>query len=146
MLKLLINFLLGALLATIFLPVLVGAELSPHVYARLQNSAAEKLHIMVAEVKTSGWLRQLFSGEVLVEVQAKVLRVDSSAAGLVPGAMIRISYRHQKMAADRLGPSEIPILSAGEVVPAFLEHVAGDVYAPAARGRSFRPVKGVEID
>jgi outer membrane protein OmpA-like peptidoglycan-associated protein len=127
------------ILVTTIMPLQAGAELPPSAYAGFQQSAGEKLDIRVIEVETSGWLRALVFKDVRVAVQAEVLRVDRSASGLLPGKTIYISYRQEKRSAGWVGPGQVPSLSKGEVRPAFLEHVEGNVYAPAAGARSFGP-------
>ena len=138
-LNLSLKLFLCTILATGIMPLQADAELPPSAYAGFQQSAGEKLDIRVINVETSGWLRELVFKDVRITVQAKVLRVDRSASGLLPGKTIYISYRQEKRPAGWVGPGEVPSLSTGEVRPAFLEYVEGNVYAPAARARSFEP-------
>lgn len=129
------------LLAIALLVTAARAELPPDAYRDMQRAAPEAVEIRVAAVDVSICWFWLCDGRD-VEVEAEVVGVTRSAAGLKPGARIRIHYRHVPL-GGRSGPRAIRIVRAGETTPAFLEKAAAGHFEAAARGASFDPpVKG----
>ena len=121
------------------------AELPPSVYEELQQKAPEALFIEVTSVdvdrsfaKPSGcsW----FDFEVIrnVTLEARVIRVIRSEAGVRPGEVIRVEYASINRCSGYNGPRSIDLLRRGDRVRAFLAR--GDragVFVPAARGATF---------
>ena len=74
-----------------------------------------------------------------IMAEARVETVTRSASGLKPGDTIRISYVHLDHKQPLAGPSEPDVLQKGRGYPAFLSKAEkGKVYAPAAKGYSFK--------
>ena len=110
------------------------AELPPHAYKEMQESAPEYIDIVVLKVKTE----KLTDG-VKVEMEAKVTGAKRSESNLKAGDTIVIRYFHDPRGL--LGPAPIPIRDEGKSYPAFLVKEDGnDFYEPAAMGRSFSVV------
>ena len=121
------------------------AELPPSVYEDLQKNAPEALVIEVTSVdahrrfaKPAGcpW----YDFEVIrnVSVEARVVRVTRSAAGLRPGDVIRVEYSSVNRCSGFNGPRSIDVLHRGDRVEAYLAR--GDragLFVPAARGATF---------
>lgn len=105
------------------------AELPPAAYAKYQADAPEALDLHVRAVNVIG------SKPSTVTVDADVIGVTRSAAGLKIGDVIQIHYTSHvgEMIA---GPSPMPILQMDDHCPAFLKK-EGSTFVPAAGGRSF---------
>jgi len=127
-------------LFTLTLVPFAAAELPPSVYRDLQAKAPEVAVITVTSVSHSAKKRE---GDVLdtVTLVAKVRRVSRTRRHLHKGDFITISYTHVTHSQSIAGPSEIPILSKGQTVPAYLTFVSQHAFAPAAKGHSFDTVK-----
>lgn len=120
--------------------VAARAELPPSAYEKRQKDAPEHVEIRVASVKTE---EKKERGGVRIEVraQAQVGRVHRSASGLKTGDAIRLRYTHTRPKEPIAGPSEVPIVRAGETCPAFLARDEKDgTYVPVAGGYSFQAV------
>ena len=135
--KLRFNIRIALLSITIALVINVQpslAELPPHAYKEMQESAPEYIEIEVLKVKTE----KLTDG-IKVETEAKVTGVKRSESNLKTGDTIAIKYFHDTRGL--IGPAPIPILDEGKSYPAFLVKEDGnDFYQPAAIGRSFSVV------
>ena len=117
------------------------AELSPSYYKQLQQEAPESLVIKVLSVKTVE-TSEPQRKKIAVTVEAQVEKVERSNSGLKRGSAIHISYVHYRNELPTPGASEVPILKKGQVYPAYLtKNKNGEVYAPAAGGRSFHEIK-----
>lgn len=125
------------LAATVLVGASARAEIAPDEYAKMQRAAPEGLRIRVDEVETSTcWFWLCSSQDVTVE--ASVLEVLRSAAGLRAGDRIVVKYVHRPLRDDESGPRAIPILEEDDVVPAWLAKAEGaSHFVPAARGASF---------
>ena len=132
--KLRFNIRIALLSITIALVINVQpslAELPPHAYKEMQESAPEYIEIEVLKVKTE----KLTDG-IKVETEAKVTGVKRSESNLKTGDTIAIKYFHDTRGL--IGPAPIPILDEGKSYPALLVRADGnDFYEPAAMGRSF---------
>ena len=117
-----------------------AVELPPYVYRDMQAKSPERLTVKVKSVKTEERdepARKLTA----VTAEAEVVAVERTASELKPGQTIRIRYTHADHKEPMAGPSQVPILRAGETYPAFLgKNKEGDTYAPAAGGYSFEVV------
>ena len=135
--KLRFNIRIALLSITIALVINVQpslAELPPHAYKEMQESAPEYIEIEVLKVKTE----KLTDG-IKVETEAKVTGVKRSESNLKTGDTIAIKYFHDTRGL--IGPAPIPILDEGKSYPALLVRADGnDFYEPAAMGRSFSVV------
>lgn len=113
------------------------AELPPYVYADLQAEAPEVLTIHVEAVRTTG------SGSVTtIIVEAVVVTVERSTAGLRSGDRLSIGYEREQHADGWTGPSPVPLLRQGTETLAFLAPATGNdasAFRPAAGGWSFGP-------
>jgi hypothetical protein len=79
---------------------------------------------------------------IMVELEARVVRVIRSADGLDTGEIIRIHYpTYDQAAVPRLRPGDMlmPIPPAGSRVPAFLRRSEDGWFEPAASWSSFDP-------
>lgn len=121
----------------IMLSATATAELSPQVYADMQNASPEFLQIRVEQVDT-GWCF-LICRSRNITVTATVTAVTRTATQLTVGDTITIHYKHQRPIPGFVGPSPIPILEAGQTYPAYLEVDDENpaIYTPRARGQSF---------
>jgi hypothetical protein len=115
--------------------------LSPSYYKKLQEEAPESLIIKVLSidtVETSEPQRK----KIAVTVEAQVEKVERSSSGLKRSSAIRISYVHYRNELPTPGASQVPILTKGQVYPAYLtKNKNGEGYVPAAGGFSFHEVK-----
>lgn len=111
------------------------AELPPQAYREWQTKAPEYLEIKVDKASPPAAMKT-----VAVDVVATVVKVHRSATGLKAGDKIHILYTHEVYDRPIAGPSPIPLLHAGDAVPAFLAKGDKGIYQPAARGRSFSPL------
>jgi hypothetical protein len=130
--------------ALLLIAAVASAELPPEVYEELQRKAPEVLFIEVTSVdvdrqikKPSGcsWLE--FEVVRNVELEARVIRVVRSAAGVRPGTVIRVEYPSNNRCEGYNGPRSIELLRKGERVNAFLVRGDRGVFVPAARGATF---------
>lgn len=123
------------------------AELPPYVYEDLQQKAPEALLIEVTSVdvgrrfaKPDGCSWYEFEVIRNVSVEARVVRVTRSAAGLRPGDAIRVEYASINRCSGYNGPRSIDMVRRGDHIRAFL--AKGDragLFVPAARGATFTP-------
>jgi len=106
------------------------AEPPPGTYDRLRVEAEDAVTFQVTSVKEA-------AGEKAKEVtvEAKVLGVERSKAGLKKGDAVTITYSVPTIL--RPGPTPVPVLDRDGVYPAFLNK-RGKTFAPAAAGSSFR--------
>ena len=119
------------------------AEINPLEYARMQQSAPERLVIQVLKVTTRR--QSLFSTTRIVTVNARVEVVSYSESHLSEGDTITIEYTTFKPGRGWVGPRPIPILKQRTSYPAFLVlDRERTLYVPAARGYSFAPQLPVE--
>ena len=129
-----------AMVAAVFVPVGLRAELPPQVYRQRQAAAPEVLVIRVKSVKT---IETQQAGHTLVAnvVEAVVEHVARTSKALKPGLVITIMYTQRQSTQPMTGPSEVPSLNESEIRPAYL---AWDkelkAFAPAAGGFSFTKV------
>lgn len=121
-----------AAFALLFCVGLASAELPPSAYTAMQKGATEVLEIKVHCARRGLWISP---GEKVSAIVTKVVR---SANGVKVGQMIEIRYRHRPL-RGAAGPSPIPLLEKGDVVPAYLS-LDGQHFRPAAGGYSFREV------
>lgn len=131
--------------ALLLVAAVAWAELPPSVYEDLQKKAPEELFVEVTSVDVHrrfakpsgcGW----FDFEVIrnVELEARVIRVVRSQAGLRPGDVIHVEYQSINRCSGFDGPRSIDLLRRGDRVQAFLAR--GDragLFVPAARGATF---------
>jgi hypothetical protein len=116
------------------------AELPPSAYRQLQKNAAEVLVIKVDTVQTKTQ-EQPKRKLIRVNAQAQVREVFRTKTGLKPGALIQIRYEHSQFKNPMPGPSQIPILKPGQVLPAYLMVDRNKKeYLPVAGGYSFNTV------
>lgn len=121
----------------IMLSATATAELSPQVYADMQNASPEFLQIRVEQVDT-GWCFFICRTRT-IKVTATVTSVVRTATQLAVGDTITIHYEHQRPIPKFVGPSPIPILEVGQTYPAYLrrETETPAIYTPTAMGQSF---------
>lgn len=115
------------------------AELSPDVYKQMQANSPESLVIRVLSVKTKNRDEPRLV-RVSVAVEARVEQVNRTQSGLKPGAVIRIKYDHRRHKEPMAGPSQVPVLKKGQILPAYLKKNDTADYAPAAGGYTFETV------
>ena len=117
----------------------VRAELPPWVYGQQQREAPLRLELEVLAVQR--W-PALQPQQLLV--QARVLAVVRQPRGarLRPGDRLQLRYPlPPQHPSGWVGPAPLPLLSAGQMVPAWLtpDPAATGLYRPAAGGHSFGP-------
>lgn len=135
-----IRLLCGLVIACVSAFSLIYAELPPFAYKDMQAKAPEAIQIEVQSVTAKSSKQQRFE-LISYTVTAKVLAVDRTATGLVPGKVIEIRYEQRNYVEPLAGPSEVPTLKEHEKVPAFLTRAEGQsYYTPAAGGYTFRKV------
>jgi hypothetical protein len=135
----LLSYLGAAVLATLLVTLAMlpsRAALRPEIYDELRIGAPEVLMIEVVSVKQ----KSVPSDEIEVTVEAKILHVEQSKAGLKKGEQVIISYRIRNPKLPSIpGAGDPPILEQGGVYPAFLSLAAGGkIYKPTAHHWSFR--------
>jgi hypothetical protein len=137
---------LGLIVVTTLLWLTFGtlswAELPPSAYKQMQQKAPEVLVIKVDTVQTKTQ-EQPKRKLIRVNAQAQVREVFRSKTGLKPGAVIQIRYEHSQFKNPMPGPSQIPILKPGQVLPAYLmvnRNKNKKEYFPVAGGFSFQTV------
>ena len=114
----------------------VRADLSPREYRRLQRDSPEELRIEVLGVHERPLREREREFEIVVE--AKVRRINRTAARIREGDVIKITYVHHRRERPVPGPGEPPILEQGKSYPAFLTKVEGErIFKPAAGSFSF---------
>ena len=116
------------------------AELPPWVYGQEQREAPVRLELEVLTVQR--W-PALQPDQLLV--QARVLSVLRQPRGsrLRPGDRLQLRYSlPPQHPSGWVGPAPLPLLAAGQRVPAWLtpDPAVPGAYRPAAGGRSFGPV------
>jgi hypothetical protein len=133
----------GAKISCLIFALIVGsipltlAELPPSVYQQWRQAAPESLAIKVLSVKQTVQ-NEPNEKRVGVAVQAQVLTVERSQSGIKPGAIITINYVHHEYDRTLAGPSQVPILRAGQECSAYLKKDENRAsYSPAAGGHSF---------
>jgi hypothetical protein len=119
-----------AVLSVLCFTSMAHAALPPGSYDKLRIEAQEAVTIVVqsAKVVEAGNSKH-------VTIEAKVLGVERSKAGLKKGDKITIKYSVPSVAMP--GPVPTPILEADGFYPAFLNKSGSD-YVPAAHGWSFK--------
>ncbi|WP_428738596.1 hypothetical protein [Sulfurimonas sp.] len=124
------------LLVLTFLSTLLFAELPPYYYKNLQNASQENLIIEVNHVHQS---ISILSNNIVLDVNATVLKVQHSQSNLQKGDTIRIKYsRVLKHPTGWVGPSEPLILEERTSYKAYLKQFENSkLYLPDARGKSF---------
>lgn len=129
-----------AALASFWTITAARGELPPYAYREMQNEAPEALTIKVTTVRTkSKW--GFHSKDTTYNVEAVIEKVERTATGLKPGAVIEIAYTQRRHHQPIPGPSEVPSLKKGKVCPAYLEREKnGTGYLPTAGGYSFETV------
>jgi hypothetical protein len=122
---------------------LAFGELAPEVYRAMQREAPEVLYVEVLDVDIDRELHKppgcgFFDFEIVrnVVMQAKVLRVVRSRAGVRPGATIGVTYASVRRCSGFVGPRSIPVLDEGTKTYAYLAS-AKRGFEPAALGASF---------
>ena len=118
----------------------VRAELPPWVYGQEQRQAPYVLELLVRSVHRM----EAGTETEQVRVQAQVLMVTRQppAARLRAGDTITVRYAvPPSRPSGWVGPAPLPVLQAGERLPAWLAPDASlpGVLQPAAGGRSFGP-------
>ena len=114
----------------------VRADLSPREYRRMQREAPEELRIEVLGVHERPLREREREFEIVVD--AKVRRINRTAARIHEGDVIKITYIHHRRERPLPGPGEAPILEQGKVYPAFLTKVERErIFKPAAGSFSF---------
>jgi hypothetical protein len=116
---------------------LVGAnaELPPSAYEEKQKAAPEYLSIEVVRVDVEPGAEP---GQQIVHAIAIVTKVERTATGIQPEALITLAYPVTQRPPGFVGPGEIPILTEGEKTIAYLAKNEEDgTYAPVAGVMSF---------
>jgi hypothetical protein len=109
------------------------AELPPGTYDNLRIGATEALIVQVLSVKTQ---KESEAGVLRVTIKAKAIAVQRSKTGVKKGSEISIQYTHDSRNIP--GPRKIPVLTKGEIYPAFLSRSDNaKIYQPVAYGESF---------
>jgi hypothetical protein len=111
------------------------AALRPEIYDELRIGAQEVLVIEVVSVKQ----KSVSNDQIEISVEAKILNVERSKAGLRKGEQITISYKIRNPKLPSIpGAGDPQILEQGSVYPAFLNRAAGSkIYEPTAHKSSF---------
>jgi len=122
----------------------VRAELPPCVYGQEQRQAPYVLELLVRSVHRMEAGTETDTETEQVRVQAQVLMVQRQprAARLRAGDTITVRYAlPPSRPSGWVGPAPLPVLQAGERLPAWLAPDASlpGVLQPAAGGRSFGP-------
>ncbi len=121
------------------------AELPPWVYRDFQQRAEESLTIRVVAVsamRRGGIHPDGVSRTIVTKVEAKAVveTVRRSASSLKRGETIDIVYDRVDLPPGMAGARPIPVLKAGDVLPAYLNRLPnGGAYTVAAQGASFDP-------
>jgi hypothetical protein len=111
------------------------AELPPSAYEAKQKAAPESLSIEVVRVDIEPGTEP---GQQIVNAIVIVTKVERTATGLEPEALITLSYPVTQRPPGFVGPGEIPILTEGEKTIAYLAKNEEDgTYAPVAGIMSF---------
>jgi hypothetical protein len=121
-----------------FLSILPAArgELSPREYRRMQREAPEELRIEVLGVHERPIREREREFEVVID--AKILRINRTAARIQEGDVIKITYVRHRREQALPGPGEPPLLERGKVYPAFLSKIERErIFKPAAGSFSF---------
>jgi len=115
----------------------VRADLSPREYRRMQRDAPEELRIEVLDVRERPLREREREFEIVVD--AKVRRINRTAARIRDGEVIKITYIRHRRERPLPGPGEPPLLERGKSYPAFLMKVEGErrMFKPAAGSFSF---------
>jgi hypothetical protein len=114
----------------------VQANLSPREYRRMQREAPEELRIEVLGVHERPLREREREFEIVVD--AKVLRINRTAARIRDGEVIKITYIRHRRERPLPGPGEPPLLEQGKSYPAFLMKADGPRrFKPAAGSFSF---------
>ena len=115
------------------------AELPPWVYGQEQRAAPLRLELEVLTVQRWPLLQP---SQLLVRAQVLAVIRQPRGGRLRPGDRLQLRYplpaQHPR---GWVGPAPLPLLSAGERVPAWLapDPAGSGVYRPAAGGYSFGP-------
>jgi hypothetical protein len=120
------------------------AELPRREYYRLQREAPEEFRIEVVRVNEAPDGEGERRGRAMViDVEAKVLRVNRTAARVHDGEVIHIVYRLHRRERAFPGPGEPQPPERGQEYPAWLAKVEGERHAfqPAAGVYSFERVE-----
>ena len=126
----------GGLVVVAGLAVTACADLSTREYRRLQRDSPEVVRIEVVNIHERAVREREREFEVVVE--AKVVRIERTAARIHDGEVIRITYPRHRRERPVPGPGEPPLLERGKVYPAFLTKVEGERrFAPSAGAFSF---------
>ena len=115
-----------------------GEVLSDNLAQMEQLQAPEKMIIDIISVRknSKGFLWGPTANQE-VEIEARVVEIDRSKSGMVPGSIIRIRYERPTMASTELSPPPIP--KQGRSTPAFLVK-RGEWFYPVAHHLSFSPM------
>jgi len=135
--------------AVVFCTLALPAEEPPRLSRKWLEEAKEKCVIVVEEARVKDISDNRYRWK-LVNIKARVEKVERTSTGLRPGMVIYVKYIHT---FDKLpGPSSIPVLRKDHRYRAFLNPVEGRIddrdllldgwdrsrqYAPAALGKSF---------
>lgn len=123
--------LLAAVLCAWLMPAI--AALPPQAYIAKAQQAPDAVRLKVLSVD-----RQVAGRVTEITLQGEVIEVRRSESGLTPRDRIEIRYSIVQRPPDVVGPGQPGIPAEGEVVCAFLHHVAGTThYSPAAGGATF---------
>jgi hypothetical protein len=114
------------------LSLAVRADLSEREYRRMQREAPEVVRIEVLGVRERPVREREREFEVIVD--AKVLRIQRTAARIHDGEAIRITYLRHRRERPVPGAGEPPVLERGKVYPAFLTKVEGEKLFKLAAG------------
>jgi hypothetical protein len=133
MLRLTFTILLLVPVATLF------AEINPMYYREMQEKAPERLRIRPTDVSRDWyfWRRTR-----KVKVEAEVISVVKSAAGLSKGNKVYFEYETYEPEQGWAGPRPMPLLEEGVECDFFGEKTGvnkkkGVILEPGARGYSF---------
>ena len=116
------------------------AELPPWVYGQEQRQAPYVLELLVRGVHTMAAGAE--PEQLRVKAQVLAVKRQPAASRLRPGDAITLRYALPvSRPAGWVGPAPLPLLQAGERLPAWLapDPSLPGVYQPAAGGRSFGP-------
>lgn len=106
-------------------------------YRDYQEIAPEYVEVEIQEVKKRDLQTLWFaSSNRDVYIQAKVLKVIRTEAGLRPGHLIPILYKRKVAAGLSIGDEPVPP-PVGEIVPAFLKYEGDGIFVPAALHHTF---------
>lgn len=124
-----------------FAAVNVAAELPPSAYKQMQAKAGERLQIEVLSIKETVVRDEPDFKQTSITIEARVVKVLRTRSRTKRNQTISITYLHDEHSGGWAGPSPVPILEQGKTYPAFLTKSKDGVYAPAAGGHSFDPIK-----